>query len=366
MNNDIYVNLKQNPYYVHIGYNNFSNILSIADKHNLSKNVFALIDKNVFKAHKNKILSVFKDLDKFEYLLFNSNENNKNIEEISKIYKTILNKGFNRNSTFIAIGGGIIGDLFGFVAATFMRGVNYIQVPTTLLACVDSSVGGKTGYNFFEYKNIIGSIYQPAFVLMDSMFLESLNKGEIINGLGEIIKTCFLINEKQADKFKDDFDKLISLENETITKIITECVKFKAGVVSSDEREELGIRKILNLGHTFGHAIEKETNFKVPHGQAVIIGTACSLYLSFQLNIINSDLLFKALDILNTLTPFIKLKPFCLEDAYETMKKDKKSMANVIKFVLLKNYGDILVDVEASKKDVIIALQEGINFFEKN
>ncbi len=365
MTKEVHIKLKHNPYYVHIGYNNFSDILNLSEKHNLSKNVFALIDKNVFKAHKNKILDAFKSLNKFDYLLFNSSEKNKDINSILNIYKHILDKGYNRNSTFIAIGGGIIGDLFGFVAATFMRGVNYIQVPTTLLACVDSSVGGKTGYNLFEYKNIIGSIYQPKFVLMDTMFLESLNKSEIVNGLGEIVKTCFLISESQSEEFKTDFKKLISLENDAITNIITECVKFKAGVVASDEREELGIRKILNFGHTFGHAIEKETNFKIPHGQSVIIGTACSLYLSFQLNLIDSDTLFKSLEILDTLTPYIKLKPFDFESAYETMKKDKKSQANIIKFVLLKNYGDILVDIEASKKDVLGALQEGINFFEK-
>jgi len=365
MNNEIIVKLKSNPYSIHIGYNNFSEILHLAEKHNLSKNIFALIDKKVFKAHKTKILEAFKDVKKFDYLLFNSTENNKNINSILNIYKVILNKGYNRNSTFIAIGGGIVGDLFGFVAATFIRGVNYIQVPTTLLSCVDSSVGGKTGFNLDEYKNIIGSIYQPKFVLMDTMFLESLNKTEIINGLGEIVKTCFLISKSQSDEFKANFDKLIALENKTITNIITECVKFKAGVVSSDEKEELGIRKILNLGHTFAHAIEKETNFKIPHGQAVIIGTACSLYLSFQLKLINFETLFETLEVLDVLTPYVKLKPFDFELAYESMKKDKKSQANIIKFVLLKNYGNILVDVEASKKDVLGALQEGINFFEK-
>ncbi len=364
MSNKVHVNLKSDPYFVHIGYNNFSDILTLADELNLNKNVFALIDKNVFKAHKNKILNAFKGLTKFDYLLFNSNENNKNLETIQKIYKTILDKGYNRNSTFVAIGGGIVGDLFGFVSATFMRGVNYIQVPTTLLSCVDSSVGGKTGYNFLEYKNIIGSIYQPSFVLMDTMFLESLNQSEIINGLGEIIKTCFLISEKQSEEFKNDFGKLISLDNASITNIITECVKFKAGVVSSDEKEVLGIRKILNLGHTFGHAIEKETNFKMPHGQAVIVGTVCSLYLSFQLNLISSQTLFKSLEIFDVLSPFVKVKPFDLKSAYESMKKDKKSQANIIKFVLLKNFGDILVDVEADKNEVLDALQEGINFFE--
>ncbi len=364
--NNIYVPLKTNPYYVYIGYDNFNEIIPIAEKNNLSKNIFALIDKNVFKHHKNKILSAFNKLDNFNYLLYNSNENNKNIENVLKIYKEILKKGYNRNSTFIAIGGGIVGDLFGFVAATFMRGVNYIQVPTTLLSCVDSSVGGKTGYNYLDYKNIIGSIYQPKFVLMDIGFLNSLNKTEIINGLGEVVKTSFLISKAQADNFNQNFNKLVNLDKDIITETISECVKFKAGVVQSDEREELGIRKILNLGHTFGHAIEKETNFKVPHGQAVIIGMACALYLSYQIKLIDVELLMHGLEILDNFTDYIKLKPFDINNAYESMKKDKKSQSNIIKLVLLKNYGDIIVDVEASKKDIIAAFKEGINFFEKN
>lgn len=365
MKNLVSVVAKSTNYNVYIDKNNFKDIVKLIDEYKLNKNVFAVIDKGVYKHHKDLITKTLGKLDRFEFLLFDSKEQNKTIESILKIYEVILKKKFTRDSTFIAIGGGVVGDLFGFVAATFMRGVNYIQVPTTVLACVDSSVGGKTGFNFNDYKNIIGSIFQPAFVLIDTNFLTTLPQNQVVNGIGEIVKTCFLIGEEQLNKFASNFNKLIALDNKIITEFIVECVKFKAGVVTTDEKETLGYRKILNLGHTFAHAIEKETNFKIPHGEAVIVGVVCSLYLSYELKLISDDFLINSLAILNNLYPYIKLCPFNVNKAYESMKQDKKNKGNIIRFVLVNDYGKTGVDIEADKADVIFALNQGIEFFNK-
>ncbi len=361
----IQVKAKNTNYQVHIGFDNFYEIVNLMNENKLSKKVFALIDKSVFHSHKEKILSAFEGLEKFEYIIFEPKESKKNIESILTIYEKILAKKFSRECTFIAIGGGIVGDLFGFVAATFMRGVNYIQVPTTVLSCVDSSIGGKTGFNFLSYKNIIGSIFQPSFVLIDTQFLTSLKKNQVINGIGEIVKTCFLIGKPQVVEFSKELNKLIDLDNTVVTTFIKECVRFKAGIVTVDEKETLGMRKILNLGHTFAHAIEKETNFKIQHGEAVIIGIVCSLYLSFELNFINDEMLIESLDIFNELYSYIKFESFDIEKVYNTMKQDKKNKENTIRFVLLKDYGQTLVDIEADKSDVIYAIKQGVEFFNR-
>ncbi|MFH0735502.1 MAG: 3-dehydroquinate synthase [bacterium] len=361
----IKVKAKNTNYNVHIGYNNFSDIINLIEENKLSKKIFALIDKSVFNAHKLKIIETFIDVEKFEYVIFEPHESKKNIDSILSIYTKILAKKFSRECTFVAIGGGIVGDLFGFVAATFMRGVNYIQVPTTVLSCVDSSIGGKTGFNFLSYKNIIGSIFQPSFVLIDTQFLTSLKKNQVINGIGEIVKTCFLIGKPQVTEFSEKIDRLIECDNTVMTTFIKECVKFKAGIVTVDEKETLGMRKILNLGHTFAHAIEKETNFKVQHGEAVIIGIVCSLYLSFELKFLDNNMLIESLEVFDKLYPYIRFNSFDVDKVYNAMKQDKKNKDNSIRFVLLKDYGQTLVDIEADKRDVVYAINQGIEFFNR-
>lgn len=360
------VKLKSNPYKILIGDNIFFGLNEFVKKYKLNKNVLAVIDKNIYTLYKKEIKAAFaQPLGKFTYLTIESKETQKTVTSLKKIYSSLVLSNYGRDTLIIAIGGGIVGDVAGFAAATYARGVQYIQIPTTLLAAVDSSVGGKTGINFGSTKNIVGAFYQPELVLIDINFLKSLPKREIISGVGEILKYAFLINGDFFQYFEKNLNKLIELDKKVLTKVITESVNYKASVVVKDEKEETGIRKLLNLGHTFAHAIEIERNHKLKHGEAVIAGLACALYLSNRLGVLKNSNLVNGLRLLKNLSGFIKINKYNEKKILDLMKRDKKSLNEKYKFVLMKDFGKILVDVDAENEDVIWAIKQGINLFNK-
>jgi 3-dehydroquinate synthase len=262
----------------------------------------------------------------------------------------------------LAIGGGITGDVAGFAASTYMRGIKYVQVPTTLLSAVDSSVGGKTGINFNDTKNIIGSFYQPDLVLIDSNFFKTLHNEEILCGVGELIKYAFITSPKFSKYLINNLENILSLDEKTIVKVISESVRYKGDVVFNDEKER-GLRKVLNFGHTFAHAVEVEQNHKVKHGQAVIIGIACALYLSKKVGLINDEQLKNYLRILKPFEKLISVKKYDRNKLYSIMGRDKKNTSGNIKFVLIKDIGQIVLDYEAEKKDVFYAIDNGLALF---
>ncbi len=198
-------------------------------------------------------------------------EQYKNLDWANAIYTALLTNGFDRKSALVAFGGGVIGDLTGFAAATFMRGVPFVQVPTTLLAMVDSSVGGKTGVNHPMGKNMIGAFYQPKKVLMDLGVLKTLPREEFLSGMAEVIKYGVILDAGFFDYLERNRDRILSLEPDALTHIIKRSCEIKAEVVSKDEREG-GLRAILNFGHTVGHAVETAEHYTMRHGEAVAIG----------------------------------------------------------------------------------------------
>jgi len=358
------VNLNSYPYNILIGKGIFSNLQEIINEYKLHKNIFCLIDKSVYSLYKKDLEKVFTPPPgKFNFLTIDAKEGNKSLSTLKKIYTSLVVSNYGRDSLLIAIGGGIIGDVGGFAAATYTRGIRYIQIPTTLLSAVDSSVGGKTGINFGSTKNIVGSFYQPNLVIIDINFLSTLPKREIISGVGEILKYAFLIKGDYFEYFEKNLDKLISLDEKVITKIITESVEYKSAVVVKDEREESGIRKILNLGHTFAHAIEVEHGHRLKHGETVIIGLACALYLSNKLNLLDETELEEGIDLIKKLSSNIRIKKMDYKKILALMKRDKKSKDEVYKFVLLNGFGKVLIDVEAENEDVLWALKQSVKLF---
>ncbi len=358
------VKLQENPYTIYLDKNNYGNLWNLLNENNLSKKAFFVIDKNLYAKHKNGLDRVYKSFTSKKYLLiFEPSEEKKSFESLQSYFEEMLKLGFGRDTVVIAIGGGITGDIAGFAAAVFARGVQFIQVPTTLLSMVDSSVGGKTGINFEHTKNIIGAFYQPNFVLIDTDFLKTLPEDEIVCGLGEIVKYGFLIDDEFFRFIKSNVKKMVALNNALITKVIEECVKFKAGVVEKDEREETGLRKILNLGHTFAHAFEVEQEHKIKHGQAVIVGLSCALHLSNKLGLLSDENLAKYLSLIVLFADKIRVGKLEINKCYEIMKRDKKNKDEIIKFVLLSSAGKLLIDVEAKKEDVIYAMNNGIQYF---
>ena len=260
-------------YPIFIGSNLISKISKILKANSLESNKYLMvIDKNVPKKLINQIKKSLKNKKKYSYLI-NANEKNKNLKTTNAILKVLLNKNFSREDCLIAIGGGITGDVSGFAASLFKRGLKFINIPTTLLSQVDSSIGGKTGINNEHGKNIIGSFYQPKIVISDVNFLKSLDKREIVCGYGEILKHS-LISNKSFYKFLDkNFLNIMNLKSPFIEKAIFESCKIKKLVVEKDEKES-GLRKILNFGHTFAHAFEASLGYskRLNHGEAVILG----------------------------------------------------------------------------------------------
>ncbi|MBQ6298538.1 MAG: 3-dehydroquinate synthase [Selenomonadaceae bacterium] len=277
----------------------------------------------------------------YEVALIPDGETAKNLREAEKLYTRAIEAGLDRKSVVIALGGGVVGDLAGFVAATFMRGVNLIQIPTTLLAQVDSSVGGKTAVNHALGKNLIGAFHQPRAVFIDLNFLKTLPEREIKSGLGEVVKYGMISDEKFFSYLEDNADKILQRDLKTLAHVVKRSCEIKASVVSSDEREA-GLRRILNFGHTLAHAIEEETGYKkYRHGEAVAVGMMAAALISLELgktsaeNVQRLENLIKKFGIMTTCTGLDADK------LYAVTFRDKKTVGGVVNWVLMKNFGEV-------------------------
>lgn len=359
----IEVKASSKSYPVYVGNNILEQLPNLIEKHGLHKNVFIVVDENVLGYHLKKIKNIITEkMRKVVVVEFIAKEKSKSNKSVEELYDCLIKNNFGRDTLIIAIGGGITGDIVGFVASTFSRGVQFIQVPTTLLAAVDSSVGGKTGINYGKTKNLIGSFYQPEFVLTDTSFLKSLREEEIVCGIGEIMKYAFLGDEKFYLTVSKELKQILKLKPPQTTKTIEACVNMKASVVQADEMES-GLRKILNLGHTFAHAIEVEQEHKIKHGQAVIVGLVCALYLSHFKGILSAEKLVEYLALPLLFQDKITIDKCNIETIYKIMLRDKKGREGKIKFVLLSSPGVLYLDVEAEKELVIQSLEDGICHF---
>ena len=309
-----------------------------------------IIDKKVPRKMISKITRSLENKKVFKFL-FTSNEKNKNLNNVNKILKVLLDKNFSRLDCVIAIGGGITGDVGGFAASLYKRGLKFINIPTTLLSQVDSSVGGKTGVNTKEGKNLIGSFYQPKMVISDTEFLRSLPRREIICGYGEIFKHSLILNKFFYKYLNNNSFNILNLKSPFIEKAIFESCKIKKTIVEKDEKEK-GIRKILNFGHTFAHAFEATLGYskKLNHGEAVMLGIITAL--KFGLNI----RLIKPKDYNQIMQHLIKIKlasnikdyflPKNLNTILAFMKKDKKNISNKINLILIKRVGSTIINNE--------------------
>ncbi len=331
-------------------------------KYSRYKNYFVVVDRNVAKHHLKNIRKAIGRHKKIIYYELKPGENSKSQEQLRKIYEALINNNFGRDSLLIAIGGGVTGDLAGYSAATYMRGLQLVHIPTTLLAAVDSSIGGKTAINLNGYKNVIGSFHQPEMVLIDTEFLKTLPKKEFISGMGEVIKYAYISSPELYDLLNENFSRILNKDEKIIDELVLKCAAIKAGVVSNDERET-GLRKILNFGHTFGHAIESAAEFKVRHGECVVYGIVAELYLSNKIGVLSRKKLTRYLELPGRFNLKNVLINLDFEKVYENMYVDKKNRNGKINFVLLSDLGKILLDVEAGKRDILYAFQRAKKFF---
>jgi 3-dehydroquinate synthase len=353
----IHAKTSDKKYPIIIGNDSLNKVVETLNKSVVSK-CLIISDKNVLKYHSLLIRKSFALLDcKIFNYTYQANEKNKCLSQTEKIYKYLNDNSFDRNSVVIALGGGITGDIAGYAASTFMRGIKFIQIPTTLLSMVDSSVGGKTGVNFNQQKNLIGTFYQPELVAIYPDFLSTLPRRELLSGAGEVFKYSFLADNRNYKLLRNSLEKLFSKKPLDIKETIQACLKIKTSIVESDEKEITGLRKILNLGHTFAHSFETETNYKLKHGEAVIGGIFCSLFLSEILGYMSKEKVNKILDDFYFIKPSKKLAYLNLDSVYSSMSKDKKSSMGKKRFVILEDIGNIVVDAVADKSSVISAIK---------
>lgn len=270
-------------------------------------------------------------------------EKYKNWQTLNLIFDALLAQRCERKTTLIALGGGVVGDLTGFAAATYLRGVPFAQIPTTLLAQVDSSVGGKTGINHPLGKNMIGAFYQPCAVLADSTTLDTLPDRELRAGIAEVIKYGLIHDTHFFSWLEQNMDKLIARETDALSKAICRSCEIKAEIVAADERES-GVRSLLNLGHTFGHAIENAVGYGVwLHGEAVAAGTIMAAELSKRMKFISEHDFDRILSIFRIAGLPISAPKFSPDYYLSLMKLDKKVEAGKMRFILLKQIGEAVI-----------------------
>jgi len=354
----ITVKAKSKHYHVYVGDGILNRLPNLVSKKKLPDRVFVVIDKKVEQIYGKSIRKVVNSIASKKYfLVLTSNEKLKSFNTITEIFDRLFEQKFGKDTLIIAIGGGTIGDVAGFAASTYMRGVPLVHIPTTLLSAVDSSIGGKTGINFRQAKNLIGSLYHPEIVLIDTNFISSLLTKDLISGMGEVVKYSYLTDKKFYQKLLDNFELILQKDSDLLSSIIYESIKIKSAVVSQDEKEETGVRKILNFGHTFAHAYESNLSYKIDHGKAVVAGIVNALCLSLELKLIDNHQYKYMIELPMKFRSYLKQKKVTPKALNETMQYDKKNRQGNIQFVLIRNFGEILVDVQADYKSIKKSLE---------
>ncbi len=301
------------------------------------------------------LVPVFKEVGS---VTIPAGEENKNLDRVRDVLKKLVSLRFDRKDFIIALGGGVIGDMAGFVSAVYLRGIRFIQIPTTLLSQTDSSIGGKTGVDLDEYKNMVGAFHQPSFVYINTAFLRSLPKRQFASGMAEIIKHGLIRDNAYYEWLVNNFNEINDQEEAVIEKMIRISCEIKARVVEEDPTEQ-GLRAILNFGHTIGHAIEKNSGFTLLHGECVSLGMIAASYISYCRGNIDTEEFYEIRDMF---LPFYL--PLTLPDDYdpkeilELSKSDKKMDGGKVRFILLKKVGKAVIDTSVTDEEILNAIDQ--------
>lgn len=293
-----------------------------------------------------------------DILVFPAGEKYKNLDTVKKVYEVLIQNHYDRGDVLVALGGGVIGDLCGFAAATYLRGVDFIQVPTTLLSQVDSSIGGKTGVDFEAYKNMVGAFHMPKLVYSNTAALLTLSEEQFASGMGEIVKHGLIKDRAYYEWLMEHSEEISGRDLAVCEEMIVKSDRIKRDVVEKDPTEQ-GERALLNFGHTLGHAIEKLMDFQMLHGHCVALGYLGAAYLSAKRGMITMEEVTKLRDMTQKLGLPVSLKGLGLDldDVVETTKSDKKMDSGHIKFILLRSVGEAYVDRTVTGEEMLDALQ---------
>ena len=345
----IRVNTGENPYNILFGLS-YGELPSALEEIGAPKKLLAVTDSNVFGLWYEKIEKILTDSGYEVHVhVLPAGEENKNIDGVLGICRACIEHGLDRKSMILAVGGGVVGDMAGFAAAMYMRGIRFVQIPTTLLSQSDSSVGGKTGVDFEGVKNIIGAFHQPSLVYINPETLKTLPEAEFRSGMGEVIKHGIIRDEEFFEFLYDNSEDIKALKPDIMLKTVMQNCKIKAAVVETDEKEQ-GLRAILNFGHTIGHAVESAENFSKTHGECVALGMCAAAHIAKERGMLsNAD--FEKIGKIIKMYGFNTGFSADNETVERLIKLDKKSIGGKVGFVLPKKIGEVtrLYDVEENE-----------------
>ena len=338
---------------------NFSNLAQVMKAEGLvDRKICIVTDSNVGPLYESAVEEVLRKVSSdISVFTFEAGEKNKNLDTVSSLYQALIQNGLDRKSLLVALGGGVVGDLTGFGAATYLRGIDFIQIPTTLLAQVDSSVGGKTGVDFQQYKNMVGAFHQPKLVYMNLSTLTTLPAEQFACGMGEILKTGLICDGEFFRFVCREQESIKALDMKLIAAMVRRCCEIKAGVVERDPKEQ-GERALLNLGHTVGHAVEKLKNFTLLHGQCVGAGLVAAAYLSMKRGLLDEQ---EYQEICRGCADYdlpIHVDGLIPQDVLAATKKDKKMEQGHIKFILMDGIGKSFIDKTVTDAEMLSCIQE--------
>ena len=288
---------------------------------------------------------------------FPAGEENKTLDTVKAIYKELIEEKFDRRDMLIALGGGVVGDVTGYTAATYLRGIDFVQIPTTLLAQSDSSIGGKTGVDFDGYKNMVGAFYMPKLVYMNLDTLKELDDRQFYAGFAEVMKSALIKDAMFYEWLLENMYEIHDRNPEVLEEMVMRSCTVKKLVVEKDPKE-LGDRALLNFGHTIGHAIEKSMNFQMLHGECVSLGMVAAAYISWKHNWLSMEEYYEVRDMLVPFNLPISIDSINPEEVLALTKSDKKMEAGQIKFVLLKKVGKAVIDKTVTDEEILDAIRE--------
>ncbi|MDD4188625.1 MAG: 3-dehydroquinate synthase [Eubacteriales bacterium] len=341
------------PIYLENSYDDFTH--GFSGLGSLSSRAVIITDTNVYEHQYPDFETALKNHSfKAEVFVVEAGEESKNLQNLQRIYKFFMENELDRTSVVIALGGGVVGDLAGYAAATYLRGISFVQVPTTLLSQADSSVGGKVGVDFEGAKNLIGAFYQPKFVYINVNSLRTLPSRELRSGLAETLKHGLIKDPDFLTYINDNMDKLFNYDEEVLKNIAYSNCSIKASVVEQDEKED-DIRATLNLGHTIGHALESVSNFALSHGECVSLGITGAFKLARKLGMISGDYEAAVAGILKNAGLPVSISGMDAEVVYQQMYLDKKVRRGRLNFILPTAPGQV-VRREVSDRELVMEI----------
>ncbi len=320
------------------------------------RRICIVTDSNVAPLYADKVRSLLTPVCKeiFQYVI-PAGEKNKTLDQIRNMYAFFIESGLDRKDLLVALGGGVTGDMTGFAAATYLRGIRFIQIPTTLLSQVDSSIGGKTGVDFDNYKNMVGAFHQPSLVYICTEVLHTLNEEQFACGMGEILKHGLIRDASYYEWTIEHMSEIAERDDAILKKMVEQSCRIKRAVVERDPHEK-GERALLNFGHTVGHAIEKCKNFSLLHGQCVALGCVAAAYISWKREYITMDEFMEIRDMNVGFDLPISFDSLSSEEVLAATKRDKKMSAGHIRFILLHGIGDAYIDETVTDEEILAAV----------